>query len=106
MYSPWQVKSVPAASKPRRTLPNLKLVAFWLMQRAPDEQLWVEAATTVHPQVAAVEQMAQQFRLVFRERNPEAFKSWLARGMESEIPEVKSFVAGIQRGITMRCWRR
>jgi transposase len=98
---PWRAKSLTAASKPRRTLPNLKLVALWLMKppnlRAPSEQLWVEAATTVHPQVAAVEQVAQQFRLAFRERNPEVFKSWLARGMESEIPEVKSFVAGIQR---------
>jgi transposase len=98
---PWRARSVPAASRPRRTLPNLKLVAFWLMkppnQRAREEQFWVEAATTVHPHVATVEQLAQQFRLVFTERNPEAFKSWLARGMESEIPEMKSFATGIQR---------
>jgi predicted transcriptional regulator len=44
---PWRAKSSPPVSKPRRTLPNLRLVAFWLtkapMQRSPDEQRWVEA---------------------------------------------------------------
>jgi transposase len=98
---PWRAKSVPAASKARRTLPNLRLVAFWLTkppnQRTPEEQLWVEAATTSHPHVEAAEQLAQQFRQVFSERNPDAFRSWLVRGQESDIPEVMSFIAGIQR---------
>jgi hypothetical protein len=44
-------------------------------QRAPEEQLWVEAVTTAHPHAATDEQLAQQFRQVFRERNPDAFKS-------------------------------
>jgi transposase len=98
---PWRAKSEPVASKPRRTLPNLRLVAFWLTmppnKRTPEEQLWVEAATTAHPHVAAAEQLAQQFRQAFSERNPDAFKSWLVRGQESEIPEVMSFIVGIQR---------
>ena len=98
---PWRARSPPAVSKPRRTLPNLRLVAFWLTKppslRAPEEQIWVEAVTAAHPQVAAAEQLAQQFRQVFKERNPEAFKSWLVRGKESEIPEIMSFIAGIQR---------
>ena len=34
---------------------------------------------------------------MFKERNPEAFKSWLVRGQESNIPEVMSFIAGIHR---------
>ncbi len=98
---PWRAKPSLPPSKPRRTLPNLRLVAFWLAkppkQRAPEEQLWVEAVTAVHPQVAVVEQLAQQFRQVFKDRDPDAFKSWLVRGLESDIPELKSFVAGIQR---------
>jgi transposase len=98
---PWRAKLSPAPSKPRRTLPNLRLVAFWLTkapkQRAPEEQRWVEAATTVHPQVAAAEQLAQQFRQAFKDRDPNAFQTWLVRGMESEIPEMKGFIAGIQR---------
>jgi transposase len=97
---PWRAKSSPAASKPRRTMPNLKLVAFWLakplQQQAPEEQLWVEAVT-VHPEVAAAEQLAQQFRQAFKDRDADAFKSWLVRGMESQIPELKSFITGVQR---------
>lgn len=84
---PWRAKSAPAASKPRRTMPNLRLVAFWLakppQQRAPEEQLWVEAVTSVHSEVAAVEQLAQQFRQAFKDRDPVAFNSWLVRGQES-----------------------
>ena len=57
----------------------------------------MEAATTVHPQVAAAEQLAQQFRQAFKDRDPDAFETWLVRGLEPEIPEMKSFIAGIQR---------
>jgi len=98
---PWRAKSAPKPAKPRRTLPNLRLVAFWLAkppkQRAAEEQLWVEALTTAHWQVAAAEQLAQQFRQVFKDRDTDGFKSWLVRGLESDIPELKCFVAGIQR---------
>jgi transposase len=98
---PWRGKSSPPRSKPRRTLPNLRLVAFWLTkpptQRSPEEQRWVEAVTAGHIQVATAEYLAQQFRTVFKERNSDALKSWLARSLMSEIPELKCFVAGIQR---------
>jgi len=110
----WRAKSSPPPAKPRRTLPNLRLVALWLTkppkQRAPEEQLWVEAVTTAHSQVAATEQLAQQFRQVFQDRDPDAFKSWLVRGLEAEIPELKCFVAGMQRhyeaviAAVEQCW--
>lgn len=98
---PWRAESSPPVSKPRRTLPNLRLVAFWLtkppMQRSPDEQRWVEAVTATHAQLATAEHLAQQFRTVFKERNSDALKSWLTRSLASEIPELNCFVAGIQR---------
>ncbi len=98
---PWRAKSSPPRSKPRRTLPNLRLVAFWLtkppMRRSPDEQRWVEAVTASNAQVATAEHLAQQFRTVFKERNSDDLKSWLARSLASEIPELKCFVAGVQR---------
>ena len=98
---PWRASSSPASPKPRRTLPNVRLVAFWLtkspMQRSPDEQRWVEAVTTSHPQVAAVEHLAQEFRQVFKDRDSDALKSWLAKSVASDIPELKRFVAGVQR---------
>ena len=98
---PWRASSSPASSKPRRTLPNVRLVAFWLtkppMQRSPDEQRWVEAVTTSHPQLATAEHLAQQFRQVFKDRDSTALKSWLAKSVASDIPELKRFVAGVQR---------
>jgi transposase len=98
---PWRVNSVKASSRPRRKLPNVRLVALWLTkppkQRSPDEQRWVEAVTTSNPQISTAEHLAQQFRRVFKDRNPSALTSWLAKSVASDIPELKRFVAGIQR---------
>jgi transposase len=66
-------------------------------QRAAEQQRWVEAVTAAHAQVATAEKLAQQFRHVFKNRDTVGFKSWLVRGLESGIPELKCFVAGIQR---------
>lgn len=98
---PWRAKASPVQSKPRRTLPNVRLVAFWLAkapaQRNSNEQQWVQAVTNAHPQVAAAEHLAQQFRQVFKDRDSNALNSWLETSLESEIPELKPFVAGIHR---------
>jgi transposase len=98
---PWRAKVLPVQSKPRRTLPNVRLVAFWLAkspaQRNSNEQQWVQAVTTAHPQIAAAEHLAQQFRQVFKDRSSNALSSWLERSLESEIPELKPFVTGIHR---------
>jgi transposase len=99
---PWRANSAPACSKPRRrTLPNLRLIALWLskapMKRSPYEQRWAEAVIASHPQVAAVEQLAQQFRQVFQDRDSDALKSWMKRSAASDIPELKRFAAGIER---------
>ena len=98
---PWRANSVPASSKPRRTLPNVRLIALWLtkapMQRSPLEQRWVEAVLASHPQVATAEHLAQQFRRVFQNRDSDALKAWLITTLASDIPELKRFVAGIER---------
>ena len=98
---PWRANSGPAPSKPRRTLPNVRLVALWLTkaptQRSPHEQRWVEAVIASHPQVAMSEHLAQQFRRVFQDRDSDALKAWLISSVASDIPELKRFVAGIER---------
>src|SRR5581483_2762082 len=43
------------------------------------------------------EHLAQQFRQVFKDRDSGALKSWLAESVASDIPELKRFVAGVQR---------
>jgi transposase len=57
----------------------------------------VDAVITGHPQVAMAEHLAQQFRQVFKERDSDALTSWLASSVVSDIPELKRFVAGVQR---------
>lgn len=98
---PWRSNSSSPSSRPRRTLPNLRLVALWLTkspkQRRSDEQRWVDAVTIAHPQVGAAEHLAQQFRQVFNDHDSEALKSWLAKTVASDIPELKGFVAGVER---------
>ena len=98
---PWRANPSPASSQPRRKLPKVRLVALWLakppMQRTPDEQRWVEAVIASHPQVATAEHLAQQFRQVFEDRDSDALKAWLARGVASQIPELKRFATGLQR---------
>lgn len=67
------------------------------MQRSPDEQRWVEAAITGHPQIATAEHLAQRFRQVFKDRNSDALNAWLTSSLASDIPELKRFVAGLER---------
>jgi transposase len=67
------------------------------MQRSPLEQRWVEAVIASHPQVATAEHLAQQFRRVFQTRDSNALKAWLISTVASDIPELKRFVAGIDR---------
>ncbi len=97
----WRAKPDAKAPKPRRVLPNLKLVAFWLTkpptQRNPEEQRWVDVVTAAHPQVAMSQELAHQFRQVFKDRNSAALRSWLTRASASGMPELKRFVTGIER---------
>jgi transposase len=67
------------------------------MQRSPHEQLWAEAVIASHPQVATAERLAQQFRGVFQDRDSDALKAWPISSVASDIPELKRFVAGIER---------
>lgn len=97
---PWRSEQSRQSSRHRK-LPNLRLVAFWLTksveQRKPEEQHWVRAVTDSHPEVAMAENLAREFRDLFRTRNAKEFDSWLKTIHASDIPELKGFAAGIQR---------
>ena len=67
------------------------------MRRSADEQSWIDVITTAHPQIAAAEQLAQQFRQTFRDKSAEALNVWLGKSAASEIPELERFAAGIER---------
>lgn len=57
----------------------------------------MDAVTTAHPRVATSQELAHQFRQLFKERDSAAPRSWLARTSASGVPELKRFVTGIQR---------
>lgn len=98
---PWRIKSSPAPQSRRRTLPNVRLIAFWLtksaIQRTPDEHRWAKAIATSHPQLALTEVLAQQFRQLFKGRDFNALNAWLVSSLQSGIPELNRFANGIQR---------
>lgn len=96
----WRVKT-PRKNVPKRTLPNLRSVAFWLTktpeQRQETEQGWVTVVTEAQPEVAAAERLAPQFRDLFRNRNADELDAWLKVAEASDIPEWRGFAEGIQR---------
>jgi transposase len=97
----WRTKPDPAVATRRRTMPNLRLVALWIAKaperRSQDEQNWVQAAVRSHPNIACAEQLAQQFRQVFKHRNTEALRQWLSTAASSGITDVIRFASGLQR---------
>ena len=50
-----------------------------------------------HPEVNTACLLAQAFAQVIRTRNAKALEPWLEQAIESGIPELGSFVAGIRR---------
>jgi len=79
----------------------LKLVALWLteppLRRSEEEQRWVDVVTATQREIVASEQFANEFRQIFNDHDAHGLPSWLARAQASDIPELKGFVAGIER---------
>jgi transposase len=97
----WRTRPEPALATRRRTTPNLRLVASWIAKPperlSRDEQGWVEAAVGSHPHIACAEQLARQFRQVFKDRNTEVLREWLLRAATSGITELIRFASGLER---------
>lgn len=97
----WRGESVRAPSSPTRKVPSLKLLALWLAkepkQRSPEEQSWLDAITPAHSEITSAADLAQQFRQCFQDRNTEALTLWFDRGSKSDIPDIRTFAAGIRR---------
>jgi transposase len=76
--------------------------AAWLLVRRPDEledvdRAIVERLCQVCDEVQLAYPLAQEFNRIVREQHVDALAGWLTRAHASGIPELKSFVAGIQR---------
>ena len=76
--------------------------AAWLLVRRPeeldaDDQALVERLCQVCREVQVAYPLAQEFIQMVRTRDRPAFAAWLERAAASGIPELSSFVAGLER---------
>lgn len=74
----------------------------WLLTRDraeldPEEQARLDQLLQLSPEVQALHLLAHAFLDMMRERKPERLRPWMEEARKSGIPELKSFVAGIER---------
>ncbi len=76
--------------------------ATFLFLRRPEdlgaeEQEAVHKLRQSHPEVDRAYDLVQEFAQMLRTRTGEQLDAWLAKALVSEIPELRSFVAGVER---------
>jgi transposase len=62
-----------------------------------EERTRLDQPLNLSPEVQAVHALLQAFLKMVRERKHQALRSWMKEVIRSGIPELKSFVAGIER---------
>jgi transposase len=97
---PWRSQG-PKPTQRTRKLPGLRRVAFWLakpvVEREETEQQWVQAITKDQPEIATAENLAQEFRVMVKNRNSGDLETWLKSAEASGVPELNGFAVGIRR---------
>jgi transposase len=76
--------------------------AMWLLvsddlERKPEEQALLTKLQEVCPEVEKGAKLARSFKEMVRERKSEELEQWMVEAKESGIPEMSSFVGGIER---------
>jgi transposase len=76
--------------------------ARWLLLRAmetltPEERAYRTALFDAEPTISEAQQFAADFEVLVRTRDAPGLASWLERADASDLPEVRSFAAGIRR---------
>ncbi|HET8850933.1 MAG TPA: transposase [Ktedonobacteraceae bacterium] len=92
--APRSRKERAAASSPR--------ALRWLLSRKwedldREEQTRLEKLLSLSPEVQAVSTLLQAFLSIVRERMQQDLRSWMVEASSSAVPELKSFVRGIER---------
>src|SRR5207248_3427095 len=62
-----------------------------------EDQTRLDQLLNLSPEVQAVHTLLQAFLSMVRERKHHALRSWMKKAIRSGIPELKSFVAVIER---------
>lgn len=92
----------PARSRKERAQAFSPRALRWLLSRKredldQEEQARLDQLLNLSPQVETIYTLLQGFLTMVRERNHQDLRSWMAQAVESSIPEMKSFVNGIER---------
>ncbi len=74
----------------------------WLLTRKredldEEEQARLDQQLDISPEVQAVYAHLQAFVKMVRERKHQELRSWMEQAISSSIPELRSFVVGIER---------
>ena len=97
---PWRSQG-PQPTQRTRQLPGLRRVAFWLakpaFEREALEQQWVQIIAKTQPEIATAENLAQEFRVIVKNRKSADLDAWLESAEASGIPEFNGFAVGIRR---------
>jgi transposase len=94
-------KNAPDSSSKAPALPASRQAAFLFLHRP--EELRVEEQETlvklcqIHPAVDLAYDLVQQFAQMLRTRTGEHLDAWLTRVESSNLPELQSFAAGIEK---------
>jgi transposase len=93
--------SAPRSRKERAAAISPRALRWLLARKREDlkleEQTRLEKLLSLSPEVQAVHTLLQAFLSIVRERKHQELRSWMGEAISSGIPELKSFVVGIER---------
>ncbi len=94
-------KNTAASSSKSLALPSSRQAAFLFLRRPEklrvEEQELLTKLRQMNPEVDLAYDLVQQFAQMLRSRRGEHLDAWLAQTESSNLPELQSFAAGIQK---------
>jgi Transposase len=99
---PVKMASRRQASSPIRTIPKTPREIRWLLAKHredldPEERAALDRLLQSSEEVNALRSLLHKFLNMIRQRKHEQLRSWMEAASTSGIPEIKSFVAGVER---------
>ena len=93
--------SLPRSRKERAAAVSPRALRWLLTRKRKDldqeEQTRLDQLLNLAPEVQAVHSLLQAFLKMVRERKHQDLRGWMEQAVRSGIPELKSFVTGIER---------
>ena len=93
--------SAPRSRKERAAASSPHALRWLLSRKREDldreEQTRLEKLLSLSPEVQAVYTLLQAFLSIVCERKHQDLRSWMVEAISSGVPELKSFVTGIER---------